>query len=95
MFQDLVNIKVDCDYDALRFIVHQRGDPPSFCHLMTRTCWGHVAGIKKLETILIDRKKSAPEGSYTKRLFDDPELLRKKLLEEVSEVIIRQIKKKK
>lgn len=33
------------------------------------------------------RKKSAPEGSYTKRLFDDPDLLRKKLLEEAQELI--------
>jgi phosphoribosyl-ATP pyrophosphohydrolase/phosphoribosyl-AMP cyclohydrolase/histidinol dehydrogenase len=39
--------------------------------------------VAKLETILNDRKKSAPAGSYTKRLFDDPDLLRKKLLEEV------------
>lgn len=83
MFQELLNIKVDCDFDAVRFTVYQCGDPPAFCHLMTRTCWGHVNGIKKLETILLDRKKSAPEGSYTKRLFDDPDLLRKKLLEEV------------
>jgi phosphoribosyl-ATP pyrophosphohydrolase len=28
------------------------------------------------------RKAEAPEGSYTKRLFNDPELLRNKLLEE-------------
>ena len=83
MFQELLNIKVDCDFDAVRFTVYQCGDPPAFCHLMTRTCWGHVNGVKKLETILLDRKKSAPEGSYTKRLFDDPDLLRKKLLEEV------------
>jgi phosphoribosyl-ATP pyrophosphohydrolase/phosphoribosyl-AMP cyclohydrolase/histidinol dehydrogenase len=50
---------------------------------MTRTCWGPVHGVQKLEAILLDRKKSAPEGSYTKRLFDDPDLLQKKLLEEV------------
>lgn len=87
MFQDLLQVKMDCDYDALRFTVCQRGNPPAFCHLMTRTCWGPVTGIQKLETILLDRKKSAPEGSYTKRLFDDPELLRKKLLEEVQELV--------
>jgi len=87
MFQDLLQVKTDCDYDALRFTVRQRGDPPAFCHLMTRTCWGHVTGIQKLETILLDRKKSSPEGSYTKRLFNDPELLRKKLLEEVQELV--------
>ena len=32
---------------------------------------------------LASRKQSAPEGSYTKRLFDDPTLLKAKLLEEV------------
>jgi phosphoribosyl-ATP pyrophosphohydrolase len=27
------------------------------------------------------------QGSYTKRLFDDPDLLQKKLLEEVQELV--------
>jgi len=31
---------------------------------------------------LVARKHDAPPGSYTKRLFDDHELLRHKLLEE-------------
>jgi phosphoribosyl-ATP pyrophosphohydrolase len=42
-----------------------------------------MQGLQKLETLLKDRKKAAPEGSYTKRLFEDPDLLKKKLLEEV------------
>ena len=33
-------------------------------------------GLKHLEHTLYSRKASAPEGSYTKRLFEDPELLR-------------------
>jgi phosphoribosyl-ATP pyrophosphohydrolase/phosphoribosyl-AMP cyclohydrolase/histidinol dehydrogenase len=33
-----------------------------------------------------ERLKSAPEGSYTKRLFEDPELLRDKLVEEAQEL---------
>jgi phosphoribosyl-ATP pyrophosphohydrolase/phosphoribosyl-AMP cyclohydrolase/histidinol dehydrogenase len=61
MLQELLSLKVDCDGDALRFSVVQHGDPPAFCHLMTRTCWGPVHGIQKLEAILVDRKKSAPE----------------------------------
>jgi len=87
MYQELLGITYDCDGDALRFSVIQKGEPPSFCHLMTRTCWGNVGGIQKLENILVDRKKSAPIGSYTKRLFDDPDLLQKKLLEECQELI--------
>ena len=83
MHQSLLAVKFDCDGDALRFNVVQHGEPPAFCHLMTKTCWGPVTGIQHLQEVLIDRKKSAPVGSYTKRLFDDPDLLQKKLLEEV------------
>lgn len=86
-YQELLSIKFDCDGDALRFTVVQRGNPPAFCHLMTKTCWGPVHGIQHLQEVLIDRKKNAPKGSYTKRLFDDPDLLQKKLLEEVQELV--------
>ena len=34
----------------------------------------------------MQRLKDAPEGSYTKRLFDDEELLRNKLVEEAQEL---------
>jgi len=87
MWQELIKIDLDCDADALRFTVKQKGDPPSFCHLMTRSCWGEPRGLQRLEALLRDRKKQAPEGSYTKRLFEDPTLLRKKLLEEVQELV--------
>lgn len=87
MHQELLAIRFDCDGDALRFSVIQRGQPPAFCHLMTRTCWGNVHGLQHLEEILVDRKRAAPAGSYTKRLFDDPVLLQKKLLEEVQELV--------
>jgi phosphoribosyl-ATP pyrophosphohydrolase len=39
-----------------------------------------------LEATLNDRLKSAPDGSYTKRLFDDATLLRDKLVEEAQEL---------
>lgn len=65
----------------------QRGeDTAAFCHLNTLTCWGPPRGIRKLEETLQDRLKSAPEGSYTKRLFEDPQLLRDKLVEEAQEL---------
>ncbi len=41
------------------------------------------SGLSGLMRTLASRKQSAPEGSYTKRLFDDPTLLKAKLLEEV------------
>ena len=86
-YQSLHRLDVDCDGDALRFVVTQRGDDTAaFCHLHTLTCWGEPRGLKHLEATLQDRLKSAPAGSYTKRLFEDPELLRDKLVEEAQEL---------
>lgn len=85
MIQQLLLMNYDCDRDALKFNVIQQG---SFCHLMTRNCWGNENnGFLKLENTLKERLLYAPEGSYTKRLFNDSDLLRKKLLEEVQELV--------
>ena len=84
--QELQFIDLDCDNDALLFNVIQRGSPPSFCHTGTRSCWGNVGGVGHLELTLRSRKEAAPPGSYTKRLFEDPVLLRRKLLEEANEL---------
>ena len=86
MHQELLSIDLDCDGDALRFTVIQHGSPPAFCHLLTRTCWGDVHGLQHLQAILQARLVSAPEGSYTKRLFTDKDLLQKKLVEEALEL---------
>lgn len=40
----------------------------------------------RAQRTLVARKLDAPPGSYTKRLFDDHELLRHKLLEEAQEL---------
>lgn len=86
-YQILHRLDVDCDGDALRFIVTQRGDDAAaFCHLNTLSCWGEPRGLRHLQGTLQERLKSAPEGSYTKRLFDDPHLLRDKLVEEAQEL---------
>jgi phosphoribosyl-ATP pyrophosphohydrolase len=82
--QDLLGIDLDCDRDALRFIVRQNG--PGFCHTDTWTCWGEDSGLSRLERVLRARLDAAPEGSYTRRLLDDPALLRSKLLEEAAEL---------
>uniref|UniRef100_K3X3I1 Phosphoribosyl-AMP cyclohydrolase domain-containing protein n=1 Tax=Globisporangium ultimum (strain ATCC 200006 / CBS 805.95 / DAOM BR144) TaxID=431595 RepID=K3X3I1_GLOUD len=83
-FQALVQLDVDCDSDALRFTVEQTG--AGFCHLNTRTCWGEARGLQHLQQMLVSRLQDAPEGSYTKRLFNDPVLLRNKLVEEAQEL---------
>ena len=82
--QRLLAIDADCDGDCLRFTVEQSG--PGFCHLQTDTCWGELGGLPKLMVTLEQRKKDAPAGSYTRRLYDDPDLLQKKLLEEAKEL---------
>ncbi|OTA98908.1 hypothetical protein M426DRAFT_68893 [Hypoxylon sp. CI-4A] len=81
--QELVRISLDCDNDALKFVVKQKG---KFCHLDQDGCFGDLKGISKLEQTLISRKQSAPEGSYTKRLFLDEKLLRAKIMEEAEEL---------
>ena len=82
--QELIRIGVDCDEDCLIFTVRQKGD--GFCHLKTDTCFGPYSGLSKLEKTLKSRASSAPEESYTARLFKDPKLLKAKILEEASEL---------
>ncbi|MEM6567267.1 MAG: phosphoribosyl-ATP diphosphatase [Planctomycetota bacterium] len=82
--QELVRIGMDCDRDTLRFVVRQSGR--GFCHEGTRTCWGEGRGLAALQETLHARRDSAPEGSYTRRLFDDSELLAAKLTEEAQEL---------
>ncbi len=82
--QRLVRVDVDCDRDALRFVVEQ--SEPGFCHNDTWTCWGGDAGLPALARTLAGRRAAAPEGSYTRRLFDEPGLLDAKLREEAAEL---------
>ena len=82
--QDVISIRLDCDSDALQFSVIQRGS--GFCHLNQPTCFGELSGLVALENTLQSRLQSAPEGSYTRRLFEDQELLRSKIMEEADEL---------
>jgi phosphoribosyl-ATP pyrophosphohydrolase len=82
--QRLLSVETDCDRDALRFVVEQAG--VGFCHEGSATCWGDNAGLAGLERTVTARLADAPAGSYTRRLFDDPALLRAKLVEEAGEL---------
>ena len=82
--QELLHIGLDCDRDALRFTVRQKGS--GFCHENTWTCWGEDQGLPGLARRLRDRADIAPEGSYTRRVLEDPKLLRAKLIEEAREL---------
>ncbi|KAJ1951871.1 trifunctional histidinol dehydrogenase [Linderina pennispora] len=82
--QALVGVSVDCDSDALCFTVQQHG--AGFCHHNTRTCFGAASGLSQLAAVVEERKRNAPAGSYTQRLFNDAGLLKAKILEEASEL---------
>ncbi len=82
--QELVRIDVDCDRDALRFTVRQRGR--GFCHTGTRTCFGDSRGLHALARRLAAPPGSRDPASYTSRLLRDPALLASKLREEAGEL---------
>jgi phosphoribosyl-ATP pyrophosphohydrolase/phosphoribosyl-AMP cyclohydrolase len=82
--QELLRVEADCDRDALRFTVRQHVG--GFCHTGARTCWGESHGLDDLARRLATRRADAPAGSYTARLFADPDLLRAKLVEEAGEL---------
>ncbi len=83
--QELLRIDTDCDRDTLRFTVRQHGQ--GFCHKGSDTCFGDAGGIAALSRLLENRHRSAPQGSYTKRLFEDQGLLASKIEEEARELV--------
>lgn len=85
--QEIVEVKKDCDSDTLLFIVNQKGT--CACHTGKYSCFGTEMefNLDSLYEKIVSRLKSAPEGSYTKKLFDDELLLKRKLIEEAAEVI--------
>lgn len=86
--QQLLKLKPDCDRDSLMAIVRQKGD--GFCHLKTRTCFGEDHGLQRLHRRLLERRAHAPTGSFTAKLFNDPERLAGKIREEADELIAAQ-----
>lgn len=83
-WQELVRMDFDCDSDCLRVTARQQGH--GFCHLQTSSCFGEYRGLSKLQKTLQSRKRSAPEGSYTARLFSDSKMLNAKIMEEAAEL---------
>lgn len=81
--QELVAVALDCDRDALRVTVRQRG---GFCHTGTRTCWGDRFDLGALERVVAARRDAPDPASGTSRLFADPALLAAKLTEEAAEL---------
>lgn len=67
--QELVSLSLDCDSDAIRFVVRQLGSPPAFCHKETRTCWGEDAGLHNLFRVIEERRRTAEPGWVTDVLW--------------------------
>lgn len=91
--QEIIEVKKDCDNDTLLFIVNQKGklsgENGVACHTGKYSCFGTEKefNLNALYEKIASRVKSAPKGSYTKKLFEDELLLKRKLIEEAAEVI--------
>jgi len=82
--QDLVRVDLDCDRDALRFTVRQRG--AGFCHLERRSCWPSGFDLDDLARTITERATRPEPGSGTAKLLADSALLAAKLREEAEEL---------
>jgi phosphoribosyl-AMP cyclohydrolase / phosphoribosyl-ATP pyrophosphohydrolase len=97
--QRIVEMRYDCDKDAILVIVEPAGPA---CHTGNYTCFHetlvenenekkkdrfHI--LNQLETIIAKRETERPEGSYTTYLFEKGiDKILKKIGEEAAEVII-------
>ena len=94
-YQHIVSITADCDMDAL--VVEVKKDGPA-CHLGTESCFNNEVfksdtlpsfSMDGLYELLLNRKATLPEGSYTTYLFKKGvDKILKKVGEESTEVII-------
>lgn len=82
--QELLRVSIDCDRDALRFLVRQGA--PGFCHRRTQTCFDDDLGVGALERRLHARLSSSDDASYVRRLAREEGLLESKLREEAGEL---------
>jgi phosphoribosyl-ATP pyrophosphohydrolase/phosphoribosyl-AMP cyclohydrolase len=84
----LRSLHADCDGDTVLALVDPVGP---VCHTGDRTCFGEgvvPSGVLgELWRVLESRAAERPQGSYTTRLLDDPNLRTKKLGEETAELV--------
>lgn len=89
---EVASLHTDCDGDAVLARVTPAGPT---CHTGERSCFGAVEGgysgqssvLESLDLTLSARQAERPEGSYTVRLLEDPNLRLKKLGEECAELV--------
>jgi phosphoribosyl-ATP pyrophosphohydrolase/phosphoribosyl-AMP cyclohydrolase len=94
-FLRLRQLRIDCDGDAVLALVEPTGPA---CHTGNRSCFyreldggepaplAHEA-LPTLQRTLRSRAAERPQGSYTVKLLEDPELIGEKLEEEAEEVV--------
>ncbi|MEN2984258.1 MAG: bifunctional phosphoribosyl-AMP cyclohydrolase/phosphoribosyl-ATP diphosphatase HisIE [Dictyoglomaceae bacterium] len=94
--QRVLDIKIDCDGDAILLIVEQEG---SACHTGNYSCFYRSVNnlpenfLFYLEELIKERKETLPENSYTTKLFKEGlEKIMQKVGEESIEVIISGMK---
>ncbi len=68
---DLVDVRMDCDRDALLVLARPRGPT---CHTGTQSCFGNdgapgVGFVAELERVVASRAGGDPASSYTARLL--------------------------
>lgn len=88
--QKVVELRTDCDSDAILARVEQTGVA---CHTGNYSCFSESSFppediIAELWRVFEERKKGGCESSYTCRLFNNRNLLLKKIAEESSEVTL-------
>ena len=94
-YQHIVSITADCDHDALTVLVEKDGPA---CHTGSDSCFTKPLytsderqefSLDGLYDMLVGRKNTLPEGSYTTYLFQKGiDKILKKVGEESTEVII-------
>ena len=82
--QELLSVRLDCDRDAIQFIVRQQGT--GFCHTGTRSCFGDRFTLGSLQRLMKQRLEGDDQLSATRQLISEPGLLEAKLLEEAGEL---------
>ncbi|HEX7021603.1 MAG TPA: bifunctional phosphoribosyl-AMP cyclohydrolase/phosphoribosyl-ATP diphosphatase HisIE [Trueperaceae bacterium] len=100
--QDVVEVRYDCDGDAVLYRVRQTG---SACHTGHRSCFyrsageegpasiGEVMGL--LERVVAERLRDLPEGSYVARLHARGlGYVAQKVVEEAGETVVAALEQK-
>lgn len=89
-YQRVRTVRLDCDSDTVLVEVEPAGPA---CHTGSYSCFGVEPGVegflRKLYTLVEQRKKQRPEGSYTTHLFNSGlDKILKKVGEEATETIV-------